>query len=603
MFKARGALAACDRSKCCCPGPLRLDSGPLRIHIKSPLVTARITLIKTSPSCPANIALASPNRRWSLSRSPSHPFQPPLPPADSSSRPSADASAALAAGLLPCMTRLVTRLGAGRDGDGAELWCLPDAFPGTNACWLGVLLCGPLGQVGELVSAVGRRLRLATEELRRAAAGGGRRGGRSVAWLVEAVHEVLDLANRRLSGIFGVAVQDLCASRAGSMDDARAHGEAAGPTGHTEGQRASGAVEWAAGVGAPASQRAAGAVHLAEVVSYAVAELLPAVSHGLRVCAELGRGPGAGQGQGQALEREGEGAGDGEAAPRNLHESCLACAGTAMDFALLYLKKYSKTRRGEQHCSAGLVAGGGGGSSSSCSGCKLDGAQGTGSGADTTCTKAPAADYSNSSSSSRRDGSGATGAAASGADTVWLQQLLLQDLRLLELLGACLELYRQGRAAPDAHLLSPPDKARAMGLLERILSLLLPLVAAAFPAEFRAAAGGAGAEGGLGMGGGVSQGRGGTRGGEVPPCILLATAREVLGGREGEGCGSDGLRGVFDRVLGGWDPAPDEVWDAVCSCCKRYDLDLGRLDQVLALLLPPSEARAAVAAAAAAAGA
>ncbi len=94
--------------------------------------------------------------------------------------PSADATAALEAGLLPCVTRLVTRLGA--SGSGSDVvWCPPDRYPtGVGACWEQVLQFGPLGQVGELVSSVVRRLRLAVEMLQRRAAAVGE--GAVTAW-------------------------------------------------------------------------------------------------------------------------------------------------------------------------------------------------------------------------------------------------------------------------------------------------------------------------------------------------------------------------------------------------------------------------------------
>ncbi len=61
-------------------------------------------------------------------------------------QPSADAVAALAAGLLPCVTRQVTRMGAGSDG--GLVWFRPSTFAATLPCWKQVLLFGPLGQVG-----------------------------------------------------------------------------------------------------------------------------------------------------------------------------------------------------------------------------------------------------------------------------------------------------------------------------------------------------------------------------------------------------------------------------------------------------------------------
>ncbi len=122
--------------------------------------------------------------------------------------PSADAAAALEAGVLPCTCRLVTRMGAGGGGSGGDggnsgaALLPPEDFPGFQNCWRVVLLHGPLGQVAELVAAASRRLWLAAEELRRAAAaayaGAGRRGGRSVGFLGKVARGVSEFASNRL---------------------------------------------------------------------------------------------------------------------------------------------------------------------------------------------------------------------------------------------------------------------------------------------------------------------------------------------------------------------------------------------------------------------
>lgn len=102
--------------------------------------------------------------------------------------PSADAAAAIEAGLLPCLSHLVDRMGSG-DYMGT-VWRPPTIFPGVDACLADVLQFGPLGQVGELVSALGRRLRGAVEELRAAAAmqgGVAEEDGGERAWWIAAV--------------------------------------------------------------------------------------------------------------------------------------------------------------------------------------------------------------------------------------------------------------------------------------------------------------------------------------------------------------------------------------------------------------------------------
>ncbi len=131
-------------------------------------------------------------------------------PAGTPLQPSADAAAALEAGLLPCVTALVTRMGAGCGGNAA--WCPPELFPGVDRRWGEMMLFGPLGQVNDLVSAVGRRARLAVKELLWAvvAAGAGtagagtaeRLGGRDVGWLAEVSCAALCFVNGRLSDTF-----------------------------------------------------------------------------------------------------------------------------------------------------------------------------------------------------------------------------------------------------------------------------------------------------------------------------------------------------------------------------------------------------------------
>ncbi len=252
-------------------------------------------------------------------------------------RPSADASAALAAGLLPCMTRLVTRMGAGRDRGGA-LWCPPNNFPGANYCLAEVALFGPLEQVGELLSALSRRLRLAVGELQLAAAG--RRGsGRSVAVLGGAVHEALRVVTYLFHLPLAAGVHRL-ATACGTGTD----GEAAVAAGFAE--------------------------RLGMRLSVVAAELLPAVSRAVQGCAEL-------MGNLAAVRHEGrrDGGGDPDQGAslsgvvRRVTNTCYAPAATALGYVVMLLVKQTDERaacqplvsRADGGCGGGGGTGGGDG--------------------------------------------------------------------------------------------------------------------------------------------------------------------------------------------------------------------------------------------------
>lgn len=93
---------------------------------------------------------------------------------------SADAAAALEAGLLPCLAHLVTRMGAGRKSGAA--WCRPTSYPGVAVCCRELLLLGPVDKVAALLSASGERLRGAVVELR---------GAMAVAWAPRATRDAV----------------------------------------------------------------------------------------------------------------------------------------------------------------------------------------------------------------------------------------------------------------------------------------------------------------------------------------------------------------------------------------------------------------------------
>ncbi len=481
----------------------------------------------------------------------------PVHPTGISARPSADAAAALEAGLLPCLTRMVTRMGAGSSG--GAVWVPPDRFPGVAPCWDEAMLLGPLGQLSEFLSALGRRLRLAVEEVLAVAVGGGslgpragpgsRGGGRSVGWLVAVAYDVMMLTHSCLTKLFlRVMTGDVVGARV-----------AVGPGGE--------AAAAVASEGAPTAAPQMVAVR----PSLAVAELLPALSRCVVVCAELGR---AGAVRCGATV-------DGTADVMDvLLSSCsMLYGGATLDYTALLLARYM---------TAGLPQGGGGGGN--------DGGGGSGSGG-------------GGRDCSSDGGSGGTGGGCT--DTQW-REFLLRDVRLMELLGAAVELYDCAATAAGAPL---------SGGLASPLVRTMCLAAAAFPGEFRAAfesgspatpaataglAGSASAEAGAGGGGGVGRpmstacravgagGSGETRG--SPLRISLQPVRSLMlsrGGAELE---------FLTRVFGGCDPAPETGQSLVRRYMAAFRQRVeGSTEALLQALLPPAEARGAVAAAAAAA--
>ncbi len=420
-------------------------------------------------------------------------------------QPLADSAAALEAGLLPCVTRKVRRMGAG-DG-GCVPWCPPDSFPGVGSCWPEVVLFGPLGQVGELMSGLGRRLHLAVVQLRAAAVaavaaaaaeGGALRGGRRVDGLAEVAHEVLNFAWARSKDVM---------SGVGQL------------------------LQGAEGVGVAAGA----AVRLSVVAT----ELLPALSLGVRACAELVRLVGLEDGQGRA---GGEEEGSVARAARAVLRVVLRCVtGSSLRYAT-----------GAMDCVRVLLAR-----------CCLEAA---GQRQDSICDPAGAA-------AAASGGGGGSGAA-------W-RQLLLQDVQLMELLGAAAELHHVGQAQEHWHELSGS------------LAAALRVTAAVFPAEFRAAV--QGGDGGAG-------GSGGSEGAEAGFTRSLSGA-VALGALSGSGRGGDEELGVVGRVLSGTDPSPEEAWDAVRRDAMGSLLGVPEATfvELLRNMLPPVEARAAAAQAAAAA--
>ncbi len=433
--------------------------------------------------------------------------------------------------------------------------------------WSELMLFGGLGQVGELVAATGRRVRLAVGELRAVVGAGGKAGGRrgrSVEWLGEVTDDVLTFAQGRLKDLTYEVLG--CGQHMVGSDQQH--------TGVKEGQVAAGAGVASSSTGADACQQAQKAVRY----SYAAAELLPQVSSGVQLCAELDGWEEGGGGQGHGRRGVGDAASEASA-------QLLCCMSpsihTALECTNLVLAKHIRAAV-EQH---GADAGAGDG-----------GAAGDGGGA---------------GSSSSSSGSDRLVLAGGYPDTPW-RQLLLRDVRLMALLGAAVRLWAGVEveclwAKHFAQDNQDDQSARQYELMRGKLSAAMVLSAVAFPAEFRAAAGGkcaadvgagsravpAAAAAAVGK-----RGAGGTGGGTgrntAPRCINLAEARAAM---EAAGFG-DGVE-VVTRVLGGWEPTAGEACRLASSCLGRCGIAAEKLPGMLAALVPPAEARAAVAAAAA----
>ncbi len=527
-----------------------------------------------------------------------------------------------------------------------------------------MLLHGPLGQVGELVSAVGRRLHVAVEELRRAAAERGHVGGRSVARAADGAVATMEHATFL---VYCIAL---------------------------------------GGLQVPSKPEANAAFRF----SWAAAELLPAVSHVLLLCSEVCNGEGSAVGKKWGLTAAGDSSGQVQLAAATLWK-LFWCSRRILTLTVPLLAKCSRAAAAGMEQASGRGGGStncdgsssssnngvrscgcGGGGSSGCNGrsngsdgggasggaaadhalsgrggssggsnsnssrsgsdgggsCgRGDGGRGGGRGSSSCCCciggggrgGGSSSDDSSTSTSAAGDGRSARACAAATDHGMAWQQLLLRDLRLMELLEAAVELHSDETVAAFSAY-SKEWITQQRGELAHVLAL----AAAAFPAEFRAAAGGVGAEGwagpgtGTGTGAGTGAGAGAGEGAQTAvggagsgatvaakgaagmglepgaargfsgaergagasstakPCISLAAMHEALrGGGFGE------QLEVVERVLGGWDPTPGEAWDLVCSsshdsCGLRHE----HLEAPMPLLRPPAEARAAAAAAVAA---
>ncbi len=459
------------------------------------------------------------------------------------------------------------------------------------------MLHGHLAQVGELVSAVGWRLRLAVEELRAAAEGrrGRRPAGRSATWLAVVAHDALYCARS--------TVTILCLQQAA--------GQYPGAIGLTEcwrGGQELGGRGAGAEIARPPGQPGLYAVRS----SIAVAELLPALSLGVQVCVELvGRGEG-GQGGG----REGLGAGPGDGVSADILVRVLDCAMSCAVLALwctsLVLAKHAEAIVGARQRQQQQQSVGAGGAVGHGCGGNEGGYVGN--------------DGHGNSDDVRGDGVGEGGG---DGGTPW-RQLLLRDVRLMELLGAALELLAWAAAAAAAGPCGACEAQAELGALNRILARVLCQAACAFPADLCSAVGHEGGdaarlEAQTAAAAAAGQGTGAQLHGGSPACMPMAalgpvaktdhdqatgwaTGRHVGGGRPGltlaaidavlsAGDHQDARR-LLARVLAG-DAAPASIgmeWgvpDAYLGCVMSKE----RAQDALRTLLLPAEARAAVAAA------
>ncbi len=472
-------------------------------------------------------------------------------------------------------------MGAGSDG--GQVWFPPSTFPGTFSCWKQVLLHGPLGQVGELVSALGRRTRLAGEELRAvaAAAAEGRRGcraGRGVTRLAEVARYALLLCQssvkvlclQQAMGAYpqGVGLTECWGSERAGRGSAAGRGAARLPDAGSSGQPERYAVR----------------------SSIAIAELLPALSRGLQVCAELfGRDEGRGGGS-ESLDAWAD-AGVDAATLTEVLDCTVTCSAPTLFCASLAMAKHAEAvggveqqqqqqqqqqedtaadAAGRDRCGSDNSGGGSGhGSRAAFSGGITVGGDGT-----------------------------TTGSGVVGGDCPW-RQLLLRDVRLMELLGAVLELHARVKAAAAAARL-PGSRGLQQKLVHQrhVLARAVCQAACTFPAEFCAGVDGEGgdaaqtAAAARGSGAGSSgHGRGCT------PCMPLTAVEAVLE--------TDDQRTLEARVLEGEAPLASTgmAWDAAQTCMEQYGIPRDNVPEALRALLPPAEARAAVAAAATASAA
>ncbi len=492
--------------------------------------------------------------------------------------PSADASGAIEAGLIPCV---IKRMGAACNA--GAVWCPPDGFAGVKPCWRDVYQLGPLGQVGELVSAVGRRLPLAVEELRALTAAidcgrDRRRSGRAVRVLCEA----MALADSCLSNLLARPVY--ASDSAGSTE---VEAEAAGSTGSAG----------SAAAAATARQQ------LALRSSFALAELLPPLAHGVQLCAGL-------LPLTRRVERQAQEAAEGSDVVmlgedlRNLISGSYVCASTALGCCLAVMAWRCGRPTGDRELGDGGSSGGGGNGGGSNDGGGCGAASGSGGGG---------SGSGNANGGSTGCGCGGGGGGCGGGscdegggapgvvDPSW-RQLLLRDVRLMELLGAGVVLQRE-EEVQKVQRGEAPTWSEVRGPLAHALTL----AAATFPEELRAAVGGCA---GNGAAEGATRGRvagaaglAGDAGSPGSSCgarprISLSAVRAVMG----KGSYANDYSTELELVAGVLGDAGMRVGaqrglsDLAREFRRSVEEESG-MAVYIGMLMPPGEARGAMAAA------
>ncbi len=316
--------------------------------------------------------------------------------------------------------------------------------------------------------------------------------------------------------------------------------------------------------------------------SFALAELLPPLARGVQLCAGLLPLARRLEGQAHGAAAQGCAAMDVDAVGRVLRSliDCSAdCASTAAVCCITVMTWYGGMAAGDWESAgssgSGSSGGGGGGSGSSSGGGGGGGGIGIG------------------------DGSGGSSGAPCVIHPAW-RQLLLRDVRLMELLGAGLALQREKEEAQEV----PRGEAPAVNALGVHLAHALTLAAAHFPEDLRASVGGCAGAGGAeaaacgrvagASGSGLSGSSAGAR-----PCISLPAVWRVMGGQGAEYSGElelvAGVLGDAAMQMG----AERQLSDLARAFRLTYARQPG-VPMYLDMLLPPEEARAAMAAGAAA---
>ncbi len=442
--------------------------------------------------------------------------------------------------MLPCVSGMLAGMALGPDDD--DVWCPPDRFPGTVHCWPEWMLFGPTAQVGELLSALSQRLRLSLWEVRLVVSSLTVRSGGSGSGSVSG------------SGNGSGSGKSWGSRTAAVMREALTF----------TAQRLSnifGGTTYLLKDSLVAPGQAQTGVEAVRRLSVVAAVLLPAVSKVVRGCVDLRQAAVAAQG--------GSSKDDAGSLARRATDAVPGPATGALQCVLVLLAAHAGAAAGgEQQQQHGAGSEGRGG------GVEAAGDSGSGGG----------------------DG-GAGGRVV--ASSPW-RALLLQDMQLMELLGAGVWLHGYV-AAMVAAAAAEGDRSVICENNERMRRALvwgLALAAAAFPAEFRAAWGGGGRAEVVAQG---PHGGSSSYAGSGTPSSCMPQLPACLHGLMSATGSNGGLQAVV-CVLGGGDPSPGEVWGLACTYWALHGYTPDQLGALVGAMLPPEEARAAVDAAAAAPG-